>query len=120
MGLELDVRGAVLSVLGLADVGGFAGEVVIVLHQHVVVQNRHAGRRLHAAVIIECRGSPDDVVGLPFAGFAAGDGQRGRLLVDAGGLAVHVGGVLVGVHDLKLVSGIASAGGGEEQAGVAA
>src|SRR5207249_3529087 len=46
--------------------------------------------------------------------------QRRRLFVDAGRLAIHVGRIVVGVHNLQLIAGVAGAGGGEEEAGVAA
>ena len=70
--------------------------------------------------VVEGWRGPDDVVGLPFAGFAGGIGERDALLVDAAGLAVDVGLVVVGVEDLQFVAGVAGAGGGEEDAAVAA
>src|SRR5207237_4847793 len=88
--------------------------------EHIVVEDGDSCLRLHTAVVVEGGGGPEDVVGLPFAGFAAGVDQWRRLFVDAGGLAVDVGGVVVGVHDLEFVAGVAGAGGGEEDAGVAA
>ena len=107
-------------VLRLPDVERFSLQLEVVLDEHPVVKHRNAGRCLHAAVRIEGRGHPDDVVGLPLAWFLRGVHQRNALLVDARGLSVRVGLVLERIEDLQLVPPVAAAAGGQEDPAVAA
>ena len=92
----------------------------MVLDEDSVEEDRGVGGSLEGAVCVEGWGCPDDVVGLPLAGFARGVCEWDALLVDAASLAVDVGLVVVVVEDLKLVSVVAGAGGGEKYAAVAA
>ncbi|MFM1942765.1 MAG: hypothetical protein RI897_1747 [Verrucomicrobiota bacterium] len=48
----------------------------------------------------------DDIVGLPLAGFTAGVYERGLVAVEGAGLAVVVGGILVGIEDLDFVAAL--------------
>src|SRR5947199_933819 len=78
------------------------GDNRIVLHQHAIVEHRHA-RRVAYRVTRECRPVEDDVVRLPLPGRAAGVDERWRLPVHGGGLAVGVGVVTIRVEHLNLV-----------------
>src|SRR5450432_1396170 len=120
VGLEFDGGSAEGFVEGGADVAGLAFEFEVVLHQDSVEEDGDVGGALQGAVGVEGGGGPGDVVGLPFAGFAIWIGERDGLFVDAAGLAVDVGFVVVVVEDLEFVAGVAGAGGGEEDSAVAA
>src|SRR5690242_10687677 len=97
-----------------ADVAGAAFELEIVLYQHAIVEDGDAGRGSEAAVSMEYGSRPDDVVALPFAWFTAGIGQRDRLFVDAAGLSIDIGLVVIVVQYLQLISIVALTGAGEE------
>ena len=92
----------------------------MILDEHAIEEDGGVGGCLDGAIFVEGWSGPDYVVALPLAGFAGGICEWDGLLVDAAGLAVDVGFVVVGVEDLKLVAGVAGAGGGEEDAAVAA
>jgi hypothetical protein len=75
----------------------------IVMHQDVVVEHRHPGRADQLARVIES-GSPEyDVVGLPFAGWAAGINQGWVLGVKGCCHAIGVCFVVVTIEHLNLV-----------------
>jgi hypothetical protein len=120
VGLQLDGRAIVCLIERLADVEGLPFELEVVLHQHSVKEDGDIRRGFERSIGVEGGRGPDDVVGLPFAGLAVRIDQRRALFVDAAGLAVDIGFVVVGVEDLQLVSGVAGAGGGEKDAAVAA
>src|SRR5438270_11997859 len=92
----------------------------MILHQHSIEKYGHVGGRFQGAVGVEGGSRPGDVVGLPFSGLAVWIGERDGLLVDAGGLAVDVGLIVVAVEDLQFVAGVPGAGGGEKDSAVAA
>ena len=92
----------------------------MILYQHAVEQDGDIRRSLQRSIAVESRRCPHDVVGLPLAGLAIRIGQRDGLLVDAAGLAVHVGLVVVGIENLQLISVVARSGGGEEHAAIPA
>ena len=120
MGLEFD-GGAVEGFIEWGtDVAGLAFEFEVVLHQDSVEEDGDVSGALYAAVGVEGWGDPGYVVGLPFAGLAIWIGQGDGLFVDAAGLAVDVGFVVVVVEHLQLVASVAGAGGGEEDSAVAA
>ena len=76
---------------------------MIVNHQSVV-QRGDESRALERAVGIESRGSKEHVVGLPFAGLAAGIHDRRLLLVDRATLAIEVGLIDERVEDLQFIA----------------
>jgi len=92
----------------------------VILDQDSVEEDCGIGGSLEGAVCVEGWRCPDDVVGLPLTGFARGVREWDALLVDAAGLAVDVGFVVVVVEDLEFVSVVSGAGGGEKDAAVAA
>jgi len=102
-----------------ADVAGAAFELEVVLHQHAVVEDGDTGWGSEAAVSMEYGSRPDDIVALPFAWFAAGVGQRDRLFVDAAGLSIDIGLIVIVVQYLQLISIVALTGAGEENTAVA-
>src|SRR5262249_16697506 len=118
--LKFNGCGVVGLVCRLTNVEGLSVQFEVVLYEDSVKEGGDICGGFQRAVGVELRGGPDDVVGLPFAWFASWIGQGNTLLVDAAGLSVHVGVVLVGVEDLELVTGVAGAGGGEKDAAVAA
>jgi hypothetical protein len=92
----------------------------VILDQNAVEEDGGVGGGFDGAVVVEGGRGPDHVVALPLAGFAGWVGEWDGLLVDAAGLAVDVGLVVVVVEDLKLVACVAGAGRCEEDAAVAA
>src|SRR5262245_35022192 len=94
--LQNDRPFAVLSV-GRKDwfVSGPAEYFRMILDQDAVVQRGERRFLLDIAAVAEDRRVINDVVGLPFAGFAAGVDQRRVLLINRAGLAVEVGLVVV-------------------------
>src|SRR5262245_367201 len=85
-------------------VSGRAEYFRVVLDQDAVVEDGDRRFLLDTAVVAEDRRVVDDVVGLPFAGFAAGVDQRRVLFVNRAGLAVEVGLVIVRIEHLDFVA----------------
>src|SRR5262249_35856264 len=112
--LEADGALAVVgALLGDAPVRRGAEDLLLLVGQHAVVEDRDGRGLLHLAVLV-VGGVEDDVVGLPLAGLAGGIDQRRPLAVERGGLAVGIRGILVAVEDLDLVAAV------QEDAAVAA
>src|SRR5262245_4924147 len=78
----------------------------VVLDQDAVVEGGDRGFLLDPAVVAEDRRVVDDVVGLPFTGFAAGVDQRRILFVNRAGLAVEVSLVVVRIEHLDFVAAL--------------
>src|ERR1700737_3936681 len=91
----------------------------MILHQHAIQKDSDIGWRFPGTLRVEGWGGPHHVVGLPLPGLVHRVCQRNALLVDAAGLAVNVGFVVVRVEDLQLISGIAWTRGGEKHPTVA-
>ena len=104
MRLELDGRGGVCLVEGLSNVERLACQLEMVLDNNPVEKDRDIGRRFERAVGVECRRGPGNIVGLPFSGFPIRVRERNALFVDAAGLAVYIGLVVVVIEDLQLIS----------------
>jgi len=103
---------------GFANIAGTSFQFKVILYQYAVVEDGDAGRRGKTAVGVEYGGRPDDIVALPFAWFAASIGQWDRLFVDTADLAIDVRFVIIVVQYLQLISIVALAGTGEENAAV--
>ena len=86
--------------------------------QHAV-EDRDSGGSFQPAARGERGRGPHHVVGLPLAGFAIRVHQRNALFVDAAGLAVDIGRVVVVIQNLQFIAAIAFAGRSEENAAVA-
>lgn len=76
-------------------VSGRAEDFRVILDQDAVLQRGHRGFLLDSAVVSEDRRVVDDVVRLPFAGFATGVDQRRVLFINRAGLTVEVGLVVI-------------------------
>jgi hypothetical protein len=102
--LQFDRRFAVLLIFRKDGfVGGRAVDFRVVLYQDAVVQRSDRGFFLDLAVVAEDRGVVNDVVSLPFAGFAACVDQRRILFINRAGLAVEIGLVVLGIEHLNFV-----------------
>ena len=75
----------------------------VILNKDAVVKNGE-GTRLNLAGLVFFWCVENDVVGLPFAGLAAGVHQRGLVPIEGATLAVGVGRVVVVVQDLDLIT----------------
>lgn len=82
------------AVFGFAFVSGGAFDFEVVLHEYTVVEDGDGGG-FDDLAIFEDGAVEDDVVGLPFAGFASGVDEWWVLAVDGTGLSVGVGAVVV-------------------------
>src|SRR5262245_17500974 len=104
--------------LGVSRKDGFVSgrpeDFRVVLDQDAVLEGGDSGFFLDPSVIAEDRRMIDDVVGLPFAGLAAGVYERRVLFVNRAGLTVEVGLVIVRIEHLNLVKSL------EEDAAVSA
>ena len=103
----------ILQLKGLVGIGlvvgrrtsvvGFPSERPVVVGDDPIVEDGDERRADVVAFVIPFGRDEDHIVGLPLAG-AAGRVPKGRpLTVKRGSLAIGVGGVLVGIEDLKLV-----------------
>src|ERR1700682_3835950 len=111
MRLQLDRCGVVLFVGWLADVECLAFQLEVILDEDAVEEDGDVGGGFYRAVGVEGGCGPGYVVGLPLAGLAIWVGERDGLFVNAAGLTVYVGLVVVVVEDLELVSSVPGAGG---------
>ena len=101
----LQFDGALFAVRGVFARGlvpGGSQELDVVLHHYSVVENRRVGRLFQLGAF-ETRTIENDVVGLEFAGFAAGVNQGRCLAVKCCGLAVWVGFVFVAIQYLDFI-----------------
>jgi len=80
-----------------------AREHHVILHQHAVVEDRHARRTRHLASGIETRAMKDDVVRLPFARRTARVHERRVLAENRGRLTIGIRDVVVRVEHLDLI-----------------
>src|SRR5262245_3682020 len=87
-------------------VGGRSEDFRVILNQDAVLQDSERAFFLHSAVVTEDRRVVDDVVGLPFAGFATGVDQRRVLFINRAGLSVGIGLVVVRIEHLKFVTAL--------------
>jgi hypothetical protein len=83
------------------------------LCNETVVQDGDSGFLQELAGSVPTRRFENQIVGLPFAGWAGGVDEWWLLAVERGGLAIGAGGVVVGVEDLHLVEEV------DEEAAVA-
>ncbi len=84
-------------------IAGGAVEFEVVEQQNSVLDQRNVCGPLDVAISLETGGVENDLVGIPFTGFAHGIGQRGRLFVDRARLAVEVGLILERVKNLNFI-----------------
>src|SRR3569833_1169923 len=119
MRLQFDRAGAMGLVERFADIAGAAFQFKMVLYQYAVVDHRNISGCGQAAIRLEHRRRPDDIIRLPLTGLAAGIGQRYGLLVDAAHLSVDIGLVVIVVQYLQLITVITLAGAGEEDTAIA-
>jgi len=104
----------------LADAKRLPLQFEVILYQYAIEDDRHVGGSFERTVSVECRRGPDDVIGLPFPWFAIGVHEESALPVNASGLAIDIGRVVVRIENLQFVPGIAGPGGSEQDAAIAA
>src|SRR6266576_282110 len=90
----------------------------MILHQHAIEEDCDVCWRFQRALGVEDRSRPHHVIHLPLSGLAVWVDQWNPLLVDAAGLAVDVGPVVIRIEDLQLISGVARTGGSQKHATV--
>src|SRR5687768_2809949 len=96
--LQRDWRFAMsLVIFRMADVRGVSTDLIIVLHEHAIVENRDARRREQSPVFMESRRCIRNVVNIPFAWLAHGIHQRRTLLIDTASLTVDISWIVVTV-----------------------
>lgn len=83
--------------------GRLAFNGYVILHQDAVVQNGEGAGSGDLSGCVTGGGVKDDVVALPFAGFAANIDQRNVLAVKGGAASVRIGWVFEGIENLDFV-----------------
>jgi len=103
MSLEADRAVAVGLHLRMADILCRAPDGEVVQKYDPVLDHGHGRGPPVSAVLIEYRGSVDDVIDIPLARLSHGVRQRNNLLVNTSRLAIGVGLIVIVVQDLDLV-----------------
>src|SRR5215472_11951321 len=83
--------------------GGGAGKLYVVLHEHTVVKDGHARGTRQLSCGVKARAVENDVVALPLARRKRGVDQRRILAVDRGSLAVGIRFVLKRIQYLNFI-----------------
>ncbi len=104
--LEYDRAIAMSDVFWKTDVLAGSFYFRVVLHHDAIVDDGDTARRSSNAVNAPTRGGVDDVVGLPFAGRAAGIHKWYRLFVNRGSLPIWIGCIVETIEHLHFVAAL--------------
>ena len=85
------------------DIFRSAQDSRVVLQYDAILDNRNTRRNTISTVFLEDRSGIDNIVNIPFTRLAHGICQRRRLFVDASGLSVHVGFVVIAIQNLDFI-----------------
>lgn len=104
----LQLQGALVGVGDVVGDGvgpapaGAAGQFVVVMNEHAVMKDGEGGA-FNDLIPFEDGPMEDNIVGLPFSGFARGIDQGFLAPIERARLAVGIGGVFIGVQDLNFI-----------------
>src|ERR1051326_5831128 len=90
-------------VFGDAGVGGCAFDYDVVLDQDTILEDGDSAWRFNPATDAKPGSVEDNVIRLPFAGFAASVDQWSMLFVNGSSLPMEIGFVIVGIQHLDFV-----------------